>query len=155
MGTRRMTASWMSRASSIPSMVSSSMPASRRARSTSVAPFLASRTALVAMARYASTFARSISARKSRSAAHAGPIDAGASRPVWNTSDPKRTGARSVATSRHGSRPSRSGKSGSCALGPWVGADASTIRRRSAFDPTSMAAKRGMRRKLAAGYPIG
>ena len=46
---RRTTASWMRRASSTPSMTSSSMPASRRARSTSVSPFFASRTALVAI----------------------------------------------------------------------------------------------------------
>ena len=47
----RTTASWMRRASSTPSITSSSMPASRRARSTRVAPFAASRTALVAVAR--------------------------------------------------------------------------------------------------------
>ena len=41
----------MSRASSTPSMTSSSTPASRRALSTSVPPFEASRTALVAVAR--------------------------------------------------------------------------------------------------------
>ncbi len=35
----------------MPSIVSSSIPASRRARSMSVAPFFPSRTALVAMAR--------------------------------------------------------------------------------------------------------
>jgi hypothetical protein len=119
-----------------------------------VPPFFASRTALVAMARYASTFHRSISSRNERSASHACPIDVGASRPETNTSAPRRTGARTVARSRQ--EPSGAGgveAGGRDDFGAADGALASTTRRRSALEPTSMAAKRGIPPKPSGKRP--
>ncbi len=148
---RRTTASSMRRASSTPSITSSSMPASRRARSTSVAAFFASRTALVAVARYASTCASSIARRNSRRAPHACPIDAGASLPVKNTSVPRRTAARRLAISRQPSPFNPSVVSGSESCGALLsGALASTMRRRIAFEPTSIAANRARSRSPVA-----
>src|SRR5262249_43720762 len=71
--------------------------------------------------------------RKLRSASHAEETAAGASIPLRKTSCPRRTGMRWLTTSFH----SGTGRP----LSPSRGLSASAIRRRKAFEPTSIAAK--------------